>query len=167
MACMALSTAAWNIIPQMSHTPASVSDSDMAELERYFVLLYSRTATWKTVNDARQHMFAQGNRKLNNIPPTAGALEQHVKRAAYQAGHVWGQAFIPTPILPSPENWGWTNEADGSWSPMWTSLPEASEACRELIKCRCKTGCSGRCKCAKASLPCTQLCLCLGMCSND
>ncbi|MES9882295.1 MAG: hypothetical protein ABW185_15600 [Sedimenticola sp.] len=150
----------WNSLPSLDHvfnylsrTPISISENDMAELERYVVLLYSKTATWKTVNSARQHMFAQGNRKLENIPPTADALEQHVKRAAYQAGHIWGQALVAAPTLQSPDDWGWRRDDGGSWSPMWTTLPEASEACRELIKCRCKKGCSGRCNCVKDSAP--------------
>ena len=33
---------------------------------------------------------------------------QHVKHAAYQAGHVWGQALSPNPsLLPSPSESGW------------------------------------------------------------
>ena len=42
----------------------------------------------QTVNEARQALFAQGNKSIENIPPTQAALAQHIKRAAYQAGHV-------------------------------------------------------------------------------
>jgi len=31
---------------------------------------------------------------LENIPPTQGALIQHVHRTAFQAGYIWGQALI-------------------------------------------------------------------------
>ena len=44
------------------------------------------------VNDAMKHMFTQ-NRRIDNILPTLHALEHHVKRAAYQAGHIWGQSL--------------------------------------------------------------------------
>ena len=45
---------------------------------------------------------------------------------------------------------------------------EHEQACRELLKCGCKKGCSkGRCKCAKASLQCTALCHCGGSCSQN
>ena len=47
-------------------------------------------------------LFAKGSRTLENIPPTQGALLQHVKRAAFQAGHVWGQALQSQQELPSP-----------------------------------------------------------------
>jgi len=43
----------------------------------------------------------------------------------------------------------------------WTTLPQAAAACREVIKCGCKKKCTGRCNCAKASLPCTELCVCV------
>lgn len=38
-----------------------------------------------------------------------------------------------------------------SWNPVWTTMPMASKACSELLKCRCQRekGCSGRCACKK------------------
>lgn len=44
----------------------------------------------------------------------------------------------------------------GSINPLtWTTLPEASKSCYELISCGCKKGCVKRCKCKKAALQCT------------
>ena len=98
------------------------------------VLLYSRTSPIVAVNSVRKQLF--GKRKLENIPPLKAALLQHVKRASFQASHVWGQALIANPTLPSPSEWGWQKEDnDGQWTPLWTILPEASKGCRELIKC--------------------------------
>ena len=44
-----------------------------------------------------------------------------------------------------------------------------SQSCQELLKCGCKSerGCSGRCKCLKAELPCTALCNCAGLCDRE
>ena len=39
---------------------------------------------------------------VKRIPPTHAALEQHVKQAAIEGGHVWGQALTPYPVLCSP-----------------------------------------------------------------
>ena len=41
------------------------------------------------------------------------------------------------------------------------TIPDATRACSELIKCNCKSprGCN-RCKCVKAGLTCTDLCNC-------
>ena len=49
-------------------------------------------------------MFTQ-NPRIDNILPTLHALDQTVKRAAYQAGHIWGQSHIGTPELLPPHNY--------------------------------------------------------------
>ena len=76
-------------------------------IERFTVLLYSQTCPLDDVNQARQALFAQGNRTIEHIPPTKAALEQHVRRAAYQASHVWDHTSETLQELPSPSNWGW------------------------------------------------------------
>ena len=111
-------------------------------------------------------MFSQGTRSIESIPPTQAALAQHVRRAAYQAGHVWGRTLDPIQELPSAAEWGWHLSSDG-WTPTWTTLPEASKACNALIKCGCKRACRGLCKCTKANLPCTALCTCNGNCYQE
>lgn len=103
---------------------------------------------------------------LRTSPPTSNALLQHTARVAYQAGHCWGQCIVSNPELPSPSEWGWTRSESDAWTPRWTTLPEASKVCPELVKCGCKAeiGCKGRCKCLKAGMPCTALCKCGGEC---
>ncbi|XP_063958716.1 uncharacterized protein LOC135154779 [Lytechinus pictus] len=113
----------WNSMPnlgevfnRLSNAPFEVTNDDMDTIERFFVVLYSRTSSLKKVNEARKQLFAQGNRQLENIPPTKEALRQHVKRAVYQAGHIWGQSQKANPELPSPADWGWTKDDEG-WHP--------------------------------------------------
>ena len=110
-------------------------------------------------------------------------------RAAYQAGHVWGQALCQELVFPSPADFGWVEshsewmvrylqlrkEADRVLFPKksskiialfiwfqirWLSLPITANVCKEVIHCGCKLRCSGRCSCSKANLPCTGLCGC-------
>ena len=45
------------------------------------LLLYSKTS------EANQALFVKRTRTLENIPPTKGALTQHVRRAVFQAGY--------------------------------------------------------------------------------
>ena len=112
------------------------------------------------VNDTRKLMFTQ-NPRIDNILPTLHALEENVKRAAYQAVNIWGQSLIGTPELPPPHMWAWQRETDdATWTPKWTTLPEAANACHELLKCGCKHSCTNRCKCVEANLECTLLCTC-------
>ena len=94
------------------------------------------------------------------------ALAQHVRRAAFQVGHVWGRSLDSVQELPSASDWGWLQSSDG-WVLNWTSLPEASKACSELIRCGCKQACQGLCKCTRANLPCTALCTCNGSCYQE
>ena len=58
------------------------------------------------------------------------------------------------------EEWGWEWKND-EYISRWLTLPEASKACKELVKCGCTKQCTkGRCKCRKSSLTCTELCNC-------
>ena len=84
----------WSVFPQitvlaeLSSIPESISEGNMLLIERFVALLYCRTSTAMTVNEARQELFSKKSRTFDNIPPTQAALFQHTKRAAYQAGRV-------------------------------------------------------------------------------
>ncbi|KAL8577836.1 hypothetical protein ACOMHN_054586 [Nucella lapillus] len=78
---------------------------------------------------------------------------------------VWGQILLPAPELPPPTNWGWSRTGEGQYTPYWTRLPKAAHSCIELVSCKCKKGCVRRCKCKKAALQCTALCVCEGDCT--
>ena len=91
------------------------------------VLLYDRTSIQKSVNEARKELFTRKRRAIDTIPLTQAVLMQHIKRAAYQAGHCWSQAMIPNPEILSPSDWGWSKNPEGGWEACWTTLPEASQ----------------------------------------
>ena len=147
--------------------PTTFNDEHMSVLETYVVLMYDRTCTETTVDSARKHIFTTKARSIDAIPPTGAALLQHTKRAIYQGGHVWGQALIRSPVVPSPETCGWQKSATQGWQPLWTTLPEAVASCSELLRCGCLKGCRGLCKCVRAALKCTSLCRCSGDCDHN
>ena len=133
----------WNVFPQITDTflmlasvPEEIAEQAMAQIERFVVLLYSRTSSQRTMNKARQELFSKGNRTLENIPQPQAALLQHTRRAVYQAGHIWGK-----PTRPSPSDWGWEKN-ENEWKPVWTLLPQAQQICYKLIYCGCKKGCT-------------------------
>ncbi len=138
----------------LSNSPQHIPQHCEDKLEGFVVLLYDRTSELQKVNEVRVHLVSQG-KALDNIPPTQAALKQQLLRAACTGGHTWGEDQLTrcNPTLQSPENWGWKKETTG-WQPLWTTLPEASKACRELIKSGCKLKCS-RCKCVNEGLMCT------------
>ena len=78
---------------------------------------------------------------MDNFPPTQAALVEHIKRAAYQAGHVWAQMLVASSELPSPKEWRWEKNISGGWEVMWREVPEASQACSKLVKCSWQKGC--------------------------
>ncbi|KAG7178072.1 hypothetical protein Hamer_G003830 [Homarus americanus] len=93
--------ATWNAFPEvttaflsLASTLSELPDGVLSTLERFIVLLYDRTSTCCDVNVLRKKLFSRKSRSLEDLPPTRAALEQHIKRAAYQAGHIWGQAAI-------------------------------------------------------------------------
>ena len=141
-------------------------DDHLPTIEQYVIFCYDITSEETSVNKERKKLFTKG-RQIDNIPPTQDALIQHVKRAIFQAAFVWSQSAEASPVLPSEADWGWKRGPNGAWEPEWTTLPDASKACRELLKCGCRVKCSGRCKCASNDLKCTQLCKCGGSCNNN
>lgn len=166
----------WRVYDEVTSVFAALSEKpeecalmeQIQVLERFVILLYDRSSTCTCINEARKELFTKKARTMEVLPPTSAALIQHTKRVAYQAGYVWGQSLMADPELPCPSKHGWKRSPAQTWEPIWTTLPEASVSCLQLIKCTCKPekGCSGRCKCAKSNLKCTSLCKCDGDCER-
>ena len=107
-------------------------------------------------------LFAKGGRTAENIPPTLDALKQHIRRSAFQVIKS-RQCLIIDPFssFTDPGQWDW-QETDSGYFPVWTTLPEASKACRILLKCGCKKYCKG----TTNEIVCTKVCASLGNCTN-
>ena len=135
----------WEVFPEVTEAfedlllmQQDMSETNMALLERFVVLLNDRTSDIMHVNDTRKQLFAQKSRSLQNLPRSQEALKQHIKRACFRS-NCWNKALLSKQVLPSPADWGWKLGATG-WEPLWTSFPEASLSCYELIHCGCKKG---------------------------
>lgn len=152
-------TSAFEELSQMNN---QLSETAFSQIERFVILLYDRTSDITEVDEARKVLFTRKSRSLENIPPTRDALKQHLKRASYQS-YLWIHADVAQQQQFDPANFGWTRDTTG-WQPLWTTIPQATQSCYELIHCGCKKGCHGRCKCVKAALKCTALCACSGEC---
>ena len=148
----------------LSTSGAPLLDCHFTDIQRFVVVLYEKSSGLSEVNSLRKELFTRKTAGMERLPPTAAALEQHTKRAYLQA-QIWASSCCPELSPLDPGLYGWVKH-DGSWEPFWTNLPEAATICKELLKCGCKTKCKNRCKCAKASLKCTDLCSCKG-CDNQ
>ena len=168
---------AWKKFPELTETLTTLMENPkemnldsihMERLEKFTVMMYSKTSNASCVNEARQQLFSQGTRTLDMIPPTQQALLQHILRALYQAAIIWAQALERQQNVPDASDWGWiSDEKSKVCSPLWTVLPEASKACALLFHCGCLKACRGNCKCSKAGLRCTLVCRCQGGCVNN
>ncbi|XP_050316127.1 uncharacterized protein LOC126750530 [Anthonomus grandis grandis] len=121
------------------------------------------------INEVRKQMFASDGKHLASIPLTCAALEEHIKRAAYVAGHIWGCANLVRKNCTSPEGWGWTLDLEvNHWKVLWSKLPQVWKAVRALDRCGCVTGCETlRCSCRRQGLPSSPASQqCMGDCSN-
>ena len=163
----ALDETIWDTLALLSEEPTTISDEAFRNLERFVILMDDKHSSKYDVDAARRRMVALG-RSIERIPPTKGALLQHIKRAVYQAGYVWSCSLTPTPQLPCATSWGWKKE-DNKLLPLWTLLPEASKGCREFMKCGCTTRCAvrARCRCYSEKLGCAEFCACQGECENE
>ena len=109
----------WNTFPQLTDALVSLSDSpslipnkSFETIKRFVVLLFDRTSEHFEVNEARQTLFPR-RKGLENIPPTKEALHQHVRKATFQGGYVWGQCLETQQSLPSLTEWGWQEDNNG------------------------------------------------------
>ena len=68
------------------------------------------------------------------LPPTLGALKQHILRARVQA-RVWGQAAVPQQKLLDPLENGYHRDSDdGQLKPTTTDVPPAPEAIVKMVR---------------------------------
>ena len=120
----------------------------------------------ESIPELRWHMFCKYMAESDKLPPTLGALRQHIARAHLQA-HVWGQATVHHQNLLDPLENGYFKH-DGRLIPTITDLPPAPEAIIEMVMCKCKGNClTNRCSCHSKELKCTDLCQCSDLCEND
>ena len=139
----------WDVFPEasevfqnLSQSQPIMTDSDLKILERFVVIMYDKSCSAESVDDARMELFARKQRAYQSIPPTKAALIQHIKRASYQAGCIWSQSTIRQPEPQSPSDWGWTHNGD-SWQVFGTTLPPIAATGRQLSKYGCNAGCKG------------------------
>ena len=117
--------------------------------------------------DLRWYLFCKQLAESNKLPPTLGALEEHIKRVRLQS-RVWCQATIMQQQPFDPLKFGYYKGTSDQMLPVTTKVLPAPQAIFELIRCQCKTNCSTqRCSCRRNNLPCTELCLCNIECAND
>ena len=158
----------WFAYPEVTETfiklggLCSISLDEKKRLERFVCLLYDRASPFDCVNECRRYLFVKKGRMIDSCPPTSNVLEQHTKRACYQSS-IWTNCLTKDCSSIDVQQWGWILK-ENELRLVWTTLPKASAACKELKKCKCKTTCSLKCACKNSGLSCTERCPCDGYC---
>ncbi len=75
----------------IAQAPTEIEDGSITLLERLAILFYDRTSQETNIDMARKELFTKKGRPIENIPPTKGALVQHIKRAVLQGSHCCGK----------------------------------------------------------------------------
>lgn len=100
--------------------------------------------------------------KLENLPPTEGALRQHAYRTYFQL-QSWLKHFnltfsIENDTFINPIDWGW-KISKRELMPVKSLDPLVPDFLLKKITCSCKTGCARlTCGCKKLGLHCSNLC---------
>ena len=104
---------------ELSLSPMAVTSDHMIIVKEFIIGSYGDD--YDTLEDARLDTLIHSlDPSLRKWPPSSGALFEHTKRAAYIAGHLWGNANVARPDLPSLEDWGFKT-ASGICIPHWSS----------------------------------------------
>ena len=76
------------VLVELGNMPNDLSLANICTIKKFVILLYERTTDIVNINELWKHLFVKG-RTMENIPLTKAALEQHIKRALYQASYCW------------------------------------------------------------------------------
>ncbi|CAL8339388.1 unnamed protein product [Boreogadus saida] len=120
------------------------NDVHVQRLEHMVVFMYSKSCGSSHADETRHHLFSNGAKSFENLPPTQAGLIQHIKRAPLQASFYWNQATVVQQDIPEFNAWGWYRDSTSkTWEPYRTNLGNASKACTILLHCGCRKNVEG------------------------
>ena len=121
------------------------SDGELASIEQFLCGLYgcSPESHNTGVNTCRYRLFLKARKSLEQLPPTADALQLHVKRANYQA-KFWVKAANSEFKATDPIVTGGWSIKDGVTSPVWMHNPSVPQACMQIVSCGYKKSAAQR-----------------------
>ena len=106
----------------MRHKPASISEDDFVELEKFVCRAYDQNPWFRTYDrdSLRYLLFSiSTENNLRKLPPTRAALQLHILPSAFVAGWIWGQYLKGHDSTPGPLDWSYVLDTDESPTPKW------------------------------------------------
>ena len=102
----------WQKLPEVTFAFQLLSGSPLDEpivqeniknlIDMFVCILYNFNLS--EVDQARLEGFYYKGLDFDHLPPSSVALQQHVLRAIYQSGYVWGKCLQSNPEAPGPTN---------------------------------------------------------------
>ena len=92
------------VFEKMAMSPGDICQADWDIIEQFIVALYCKAFDGTKVNEAKRYLFASRGKAIENIPPTAAALNEHVKRSVLQANK-WYECLEAQRIEMDPLKW--------------------------------------------------------------
>ena len=108
----------WRSYPKVTDTFVRLSGlyeierNDKNHLETFLCLLYDRTTSLAKVNDCRRSLFVKKGRLIDICQATSNCLDQHTKRARYQA-NIWINCLCINQLKAKATEWGWILKEKG------------------------------------------------------
>ena len=139
----------WKTFQDKHHLLTLLGEGELSadkdrDAEKFICAMYNCRHI-ESVNDARDLLLLK-TKKPDALPPTKDALEFHIK-CMYYLSLAWKQASRQEPILPNSDGMGWKIESKGGSKlvPLLMSKEPTLNACKEIISCSCKSGCTTLC----------------------
>ena len=157
------------IFKELSSSPSEITSEHEQAVTKFILLLYRCTPTLPLAEARLDYLNHTHQETLRSVPPSPAALLQHIKRAAYISGYLWGKAEQASPTLPDIEQWGWSFSGEDVLAPVWT-LKRSDNVFKILVK-SCGCGEQGKmcmretCSCKRRK--CLPFCKCRGDCEKD
>ena len=113
---------AGSVFEKLSKPNSILTPEDLKILEAFIIKWYCKSMTADSLDDARKCMVFERGTQPHQLPPTSAAVKHHTLRGQYQAGQIWGRSLQRMQNLPDPCEYGWKQNEDRSYSPVWTTL---------------------------------------------
>ena len=132
--------------------------SDMKNAEKYLIKVLQPQSLCTSFDELRFEMYLARKISYIGLPPSSHSLQGHIQRCYYVIKQ--GISLLKDIPYMDPSDFGWSDN-HGYFLPEKQLLPLPAYI---LIRCGCKTKCSGRCSCVKNGTTCTEFCKCKANC---
>ena len=122
---------------------------------KFFLSIYNAPVKEVSIDNYRYSCFIKAVSKskpvkLNSLPPTHDAAQQHFFRVYFQV-----QKWLVNVL--NPKEWGWMLKVTIFWPKTTSQLP-APDCLLKIIFCNCTKGCGPLCGCRRLGLNCSPVC---------